>query len=265
MGKPVQPIVLDRHWDVSSLIGETFKLFWSHARLFVPITAVVVFPVVVAMDTISGSTDVLEDDMDPGRLVGTIFAVLLSVTVMPALVTALHVVSVLRIAEGERPGLGEALALARGRYGAVIGATVLYLLAIVLGLILLIVPGIYLSVRLYLAAQAAVVDHRSPTGALNRSAELVKGRWWQTFGRLLLAMIVFGIVTVPLTAGVALLEYGVLYVILDAVAQTVALSLTALFGTLIFMDYRRAGDHVPETGDYGGFEPPRPPHVPRFG
>ena len=263
MAKPVEPVVLDRDWDVSALIGGTFKLFWRHAALFLPLTAIIVFPFVIAFDVLLSGDDLVEDDIDPGRLFGSVLAGLFTFTVMPALVTALHVVSVIRIGEGERPSVREALALGSARFGAAIGATILYLLAIILGFILLIIPGIYLSVRLYLAAQAAVVDDRSPGDALRRSAELVKGRWWQTFGRLLLAGIVFGLVTAPLTGAVALMEYSALYVVLDAAAQTIGLSLTAIFGTLVFMDYRSPS--IAEPAAYSGFEPPQPPTPQRFG
>lgn len=257
MATPVEPVVLDRNWDVGALLGETFKLFWRHAKLFLPLTALVVFPFVIAFDVLLSGDDLVEDDIDPGRLFGSVLAGLFAFTVMPALVTALHVVSVLRIGEGERPSVREALSLGADRFGPAIGATILYLLAIIVGFLLLIVPGIYLMVRLYLAAQAAVVDGQTPTGALNRSAELVKGRWWQTLGRLLLAGIVFGLVTAPLTAAVALIDYGVLYVLLDAAAQTVGLSLTAIFGTLVFMDYRAPSPVAPSGHD--GWAPPQPP------
>ena len=267
MGRPTQPIVLDRHWDVSSLIGETFKLFWRHKLLFLTITAIVVVPTVVLLD-VAMSADTF--DAESGEFDGTAFlagmgSLLLFITVVPALVTALHVVSVLRIAEGEAPGVGEALALAGRRAWPAIGASVLYMLCIVVGLVLLIVPGLYLGVRLYFAAQAAVVDGETPGGAITRSAELVKGRWWQTFGRLLLAGIVFGLVVAPLSGVVALLDFGVLYVVLDVIAQTIGLSLTALFGTLVFMDYHGHREAAAEPAGHGGFQPPQPPAPQRFG
>jgi hypothetical protein len=50
---------------------------------------------------------------------------------------------------------------------------------------LAVVPGIWLAVRGYFAAQAAVVDGLGPVEALQRSAEVVKSRWWRTLGVLL--------------------------------------------------------------------------------
>ena len=57
---------------------------------------------------------------------------------------------------------------------------------------LLIVPGIWLAVRWYFGAQAAVVDGLRPVDALRRSAEVVQTRWWRTFGVLLAFGVVVG-------------------------------------------------------------------------
>ena len=72
--------------------------------------------------------------------------------------TALQVVAVHALAEGEEPTVGAALRRAAPRLPAAAGAVVLYSLGVALGLVALIVPGIWLSVRWYFAAQAAVVD-----------------------------------------------------------------------------------------------------------
>ena len=264
MGRPTEPVELDRHWDVGELLGETFKLFWKHKLLFAAITAIIAVPYIVVVDLVwgeelaSGGTDF--------DWASFIVPTILGATVIPALITALHVVSLLRIAEGERPSVGEAFGLAADRAGAAIGATVLYMLAVVVGLVLLIIPGLWLAVRLYFGAQAAVVDGLSPVDALKRSSELVRNRWWQTFGRMLLAGIVFSLVTLPLNIPLQLMDFGPVYVVLDVVLQTIVLSLTALFGTLVFMDYhgyRFAPADRPAA--YGGFEPPQPPPAQPFG
>jgi hypothetical protein len=264
MSKPTQPFVLDRHWDVSSLMGETFKLFWRYKWLFLAITAIIAVPYVVAVNLIWGEE--LADETAPFRWESTVVPGLLSATVVPALITALHVVSLLRIADGVQPSVGEAFGLAADRVGPVIGASLVYIVAVAVGLVLLIVPGIYLATSLYFAAQAAVVDGLGPVAAARRSHELVRGRWWQTFGRLLLAGLVIGLLTIPLAIPLALVEFGVVYVLVDVVIESVVLSLMALFGTLVFMDYHgHRAQEAAEPAGYGGFEPPHPPDAPRFG
>jgi len=72
---------------------------------------------------------------------------------------------------------------------ALVGLTVLG------GIILLILPGIYIGVRLAFA-QAAVIDpkvNKSWTDALRDSWDLTQGKFWAIFGRLALGGICFGL------------------------------------------------------------------------
>jgi hypothetical protein len=259
MATPIQPVLLERNWTVGDLLAETFRLFARHAVLFCSITAVVVMPYVVAVDAVWGEK-AAKNGYEDSSAAGIAVPLLLSTLIVPSFVTALHVVALLRMSEGERPSPAEALRMAMPRVLPAMGATALYFVAIVLGTVLLIVPGIFLSIRLFFGAQAAVVDGLAPMDALRRSNELVRGHWWQTLGRLLLSGIVFGIVSIPLALTYEFIDFGVVYVLLDAAVQTVVLSLGAIFGTLMFMDYHgvpKPPQSEPEP-TYGGFDPPRP-------
>lgn len=75
---------------------------------------------------------------------------------------------------------GQALARGVRCALALIGAAILYFLAMAGGLILLIIPGIILSLSLSFAFIAIVLDGESALGALKRSHRLVWGNWWRT-------------------------------------------------------------------------------------
>jgi hypothetical protein len=63
---------------------------------------------------------------------------------------------------------------------SLIGAAVLYLLAMAGGLILLVIPGIILSLSLSFGFFAIVLDDDSALQGLNHSHRLVWGNWWRT-------------------------------------------------------------------------------------
>lgn len=119
-----------------------------------------------------------------------------------------------------------------------VGAVALYVLGVAAGLLALVLPGIYLAVRWYFAAQAAVIDGLEPRAALARSGELVEGSWWRVFGLLLVAGVIFGLIGGGLQLAIDATGNGLLYVLLLIAEQTLVLSLTALFGTLLFFDLR---------------------------
>jgi hypothetical protein len=86
-----------------------------------------------------------------------------------------------------------------------IGALILATLATMVGYILLIIPGIILTVRLSLVSQACVVEGRGGMNAFKRSMELTDGSAWKFFS---LMMGLFGLalaaehgLDIALTAG----------------------------------------------------------------
>ena len=62
----------------------------------------------------------------------------------------------------------------------------------VLGFIALIIPGIYISVRLCVVAPAVVVEGHRGMDAMRRSWDLVKDNWWRVLGILLVVGIIGG-------------------------------------------------------------------------
>jgi hypothetical protein len=54
MGKAVQPIPADRSWDVSSLLGETFRLLGRHLGLFASLALLTVVPLLLLIHLVWG-------------------------------------------------------------------------------------------------------------------------------------------------------------------------------------------------------------------
>ncbi|MEZ4647776.1 MAG: tetratricopeptide repeat protein [Candidatus Eisenbacteria bacterium] len=76
-------------------------------------------------------------------------------------------------------------------YGRLLGTTFLTNLRIVLGTLLLLVPGLWLAVKYVLVCPAVVYEDESGGSAIGRSGDLTRGVWWQTFGWVLLAMLIY--------------------------------------------------------------------------
>jgi len=83
-------------------------------------------------------------------------------------------------AELHEASTGQALARGVRCVLSLIGAAILYFLAMAAGLILLVIPGIILSLSLSFGFFAIVLDGESALAALKRSHRLVWGNWWRT-------------------------------------------------------------------------------------
>lgn len=103
---------------------------------------------------------------------------------------------------GVRLSIGEVFGRAFSSYGSALWAQFLYNLAVVLGLVLLVAPGLAIGVYWYFSLQAIVIHEKPGWQALKHSYQMVKGRWWTFFGRLavLYVLMILGIVALSVPA-----------------------------------------------------------------
>ncbi|MGI8593203.1 MAG: hypothetical protein ACR2ML_02365 [Solirubrobacteraceae bacterium] len=79
------------------------------------------------------------------------------------------------------PGVGDLFRTALPHVGRLVVTGVVAGFGIALGLVLLIVPGLYLTTIWAVFGPAVVIERAGVTGALGRSQQLVKGDGWQVF------------------------------------------------------------------------------------
>jgi uncharacterized membrane protein len=144
----------------------------------------------------------------------------------------------------------------------VIAVVLLTAVIVLLGLVCLIVPGIYLGVALYFSAQAVVAEDRSPLDALARSRELVTGQWWRVFGIGIVFSVMIGVTTALLSAGMSAVADAAdiqAFSLLGAmVGDVLSIAFTALAATLVFFDLRvrQEGTPPPPRWAPAGWAPP---------
>ena len=93
---------------------------------------------------------------------------------------------------GREPKAGASLRFAGKKVLSLLWAGLLTMVVIVAGLILLIIPGIYMTVALMVVVPVLMVEDIRGFKALRRSRDLVKGRWWSTFG-----LVILGVFLIP--------------------------------------------------------------------
>lgn len=248
---------LDVPRDAGDLIATTLVLFGRHALLFLSVTLLVVGPVTILVTGVWAGG--FADGPDADAAVAPTLTTAALVYLMPVLVTALHVMIVRDLGEGRVPSIGQALRSAAPRFPHAIAAFVIYSLLGIGGAILLVIPGIWVFVAGYFATQAAVMESRGPLHAFRRSSELVDDRWWRTAGTLALGSVLLAAAFVPLGLVIDAVDLGVAYVLLYTLAQVLQMSLTALFGTLMYFSLRGQKERPFGSAQAGAYLPPVSP------
>lgn len=76
---------------------------------------------------------------------------------------------------------------------------VVYLLAVSVGTVMLIIPGIYVSVILIFSIYYLILRDNTITGSLGDSADLVKGQWWSLFGFIFILNLIISLLSYVFT------------------------------------------------------------------
>jgi hypothetical protein len=240
--RPPARLDLSRPRAYGELMRTTFQVFGRSSAVVLTAALVLITPVALGVDGVWGRAlaDGVDAEPPPAASAVSLGARLLLVA---PLMTALSVVVVQELGRGGEPTVGGALRAAARRLPAVLGAVGLYVLGVSGGLVLLIVPGVWLLVLWYFAAQAAVVEGVGPVAAVRRSTELVRGSWWRVFGLIVATGLLFGFAGAIATSIIASTGSTALYVAGLIVVEALAVSLTGIFAALLFFDLRvrRAG------------------------
>ena len=258
----MQPLDLARRRDLGALLATAFTVWWRHLPVFLTLAFLVIAPLTLVVDGVWLGQ--LADPDDTGPIVPLIASYVVSMLVVPTIVTAMHVTAVLDLGRGRKPHVGRSTAAALRVFPAVVVVVLIYTVTVAVGFVFLIVPGFWLSVLLYFGAQAAVVDGERGFGALRRSWDLVDGMWWRTFGILALFVLIASVIsgltgTLFQVAGV-LTDNGPLYVGGTVASNTITQSFVALAATLLFFDLRASKEPARRgaRADAFGTHPERP-------
>ena len=229
---------LSRPRTYGELLQASLQVFGRHADVLLTLALVLVAPVTLIVDGIWGHALADGANADPSLVAQGVSAAI-SVFVILPLVTASIALVVRDLGAGSEPrDVGSVLRAGVHAFPRVLGAVVLYAIACLAGFVLFVVPGVWLAIRCYFAAQAAAVDGLVPAAAMRRSSDLVQGTWWRTCGCLVGTGLMLGLVGSIATSAFAASGNGALFVAGAAVVESVVVSITAIFAALLFFDLR---------------------------
>jgi hypothetical protein len=201
-----------RPLNAGQILDTSLKIFTSHWWTFMRIVLYIVAPLELISALVLGTAlgvdenaDQLADD-EVALAVGGLFVAVAILLLEQVLASAACFRAVSDAYMGDRePNWSSSLGFSLRKFGPLLWVSFLTLLFVLLGLIALIIGAVFLYVAFAVAVPALVGEDVRGMAALKRSYNLVKGRWWSTFGVLILAGLLAGIVQAILSSVVSAL------------------------------------------------------------
>jgi hypothetical protein len=174
-------------------IGDVLSEAWGLYKRFFGqffLTALVVF---VVLDLLAALVDRASGDNTSVNLFWALLGALISVVgyfwVQAALIETVNDV---RDGRADR-SIGETYSAVRPRLASATIAGILAAIGIGIGLILLIIPGLYLLTIWSMVIPVVVIESRSAGEAFGRSREVVSGNFWSVFGLIIVTFLLVAI------------------------------------------------------------------------
>lgn len=219
---------MTRSIDVGEVIRRTFRIYVDQAPVLMPAAAVVF--------AISGVLRVALTAASPAlSLVGSLIA-LVATTLFTGMVTEL----VSDVRDGRRDAsAGQLLSAVMPVLGQLLLVAVVAGIGIVIGFILIVIPGLILLTIWSVAAPVVVLERPGGLRALGRSRELVRGNGWNVFAVILVLVILLVIVAGAVEIGAVAISTAV-GVVVTVVVGILLTPISSLAAAVLYFELRDA-------------------------
>lgn len=179
--------------DLGELLGATFRVTMQHIVPLFVLSVIVNLPN-LGWQLLGAAIAPAESDVDVLRRVVAGVGLFLTSIIVPVVGGAVATMIVAQSFTGDRTSLGTAIQVAMRRFLPLLLFSFAFALVFGLGLILLIIPGVYLALRYFVSSPALVLEGLTVGQAFGRSAGLTKGRILALAG---FAIVVYLVIMVP--------------------------------------------------------------------
>jgi len=211
-------------FSVGDVLNRVFDLYKQHFGVLIP-AAFWLFLVVSILGGVLSRTNAL------ALLIFYVVSLAVAILYQGMVVSLVHDVQ-----DGRRDSsVGELFRSVTPVLGALVGASLLYGIAVGIGFILLVVPGCILLTIWAVIAPAIVIEKKDAMASFGRSRELVRGFGWPVFGAVLFATLITAIASIILLAIADAIAGGpILRIVFGALASTLTAPVGGLLAAVIY-------------------------------
>lgn len=215
---------------IGGVLSRSFTILKQNPALFLGLTLIISLPVGILSALLPEQANGL------GNLINTVVSTLIQGSIAYAAFMTL---------KGVQPSIGDSFNRGMARLLPLVLIALLVNIGAVLGMILLIIPGLMLLCMWYVAIPACMVEQLGPIESIKRSAALTKGYRWTIFWLVVVLMVaMMGLV---ILAGVLLSPIADLPLLLELVITlilAVPMAFQAIVVAVMYYSLRSAKEDV---------------------
>jgi hypothetical protein len=217
---------MQRRIDAGEVIRRVFDIYVDQASVLMPAAAVVfVFTGIISGLLVTASASLALVALMISLVAGTLF-------------TGMVVELVADVQDGRRDASpGQLLRAATPVLGQLLLVGIVAGIGIVIGFVLIIVPGLFLLTIWFVAAPVVVLERPGVFAALRRSRELVRGNGWQVFGVILVLYVLVGVVSF-IIEGIADSAGSGIGIVVRVIIGVLTAPLLALAASVLYFELR---------------------------
>lgn len=241
---------------LGQILSAAFDIYRQNAPQLLLVVAIIVIPLSVlgfvvshfafARETTTVTIGGQTREIVASRSFGIAILAALVAAAIAVIITAVLQAAILRAAAqatiGDPVDVESSYRWGLRRFGSVLLVSILVGLAVAVGFVALIIPGIILLVLFSVSVPVVVVEGRRGTDAMRRSWNLAKGHFWHVLGVIVVTAILAGVVTGVLGAIAG--KSTVLGLVLGTLGQVLVAPFSALVTVLLYLDLRARTERI---------------------
>ena len=235
---------------LGDILSAAFEIYKDNATKLILIVAIVVVPLQFISHFLSGvvfepqkqtvTIGTVTVTETAARSFGTGLLVLLITAIITIVISAALQAAIIRAAAqttvGDPVDIYQSYRFGFAHFGSVLGASILVGIVVVIGFILLIIPGVIFLTLLAVTIPVVVIERKGVTAAMSRSWNLAKGHFWHVLGTVVVAAIIAGVVG-GLIGAIGGSNWFLAW-IFGSIGQIIVAPFSAMVTVLLYLDLR---------------------------
>lgn len=229
---------------LSGVLDEAWRMYKQFAKHLLAIAFVIylIAAIITALLALAGGT--------VGILLGSLVSIVAAFVLQATLVKAVQ-----DVRDGQADlSISQTVNEALPFIASVAGASILAGIAITIGLLLIIVPGLFLITIWAVIVPVIIIERSGALASFGRSRQLVRGHGWQVFGTLVIVFIIMLVVNIVLGVIFSALPHVLGDGLSSVISGTLISPFLALVVTLVYYRLVGSSQQAAPGAPYGGYQ-----------